>query len=69
MLDVLAFDHLAGVANLDLGPDRARGGNRRDLVIGEGPLGEDGQHLASDIARGSDNCHPITHDTCFLVRE
>src|SRR5690606_6807534 len=61
MLDVLALEHLAGVAEFDLGADRARTRHRRDLVARELAFGEDLHHLASDVAGRADDCHPIPH--------
>ena len=60
MLDVLAFEHLAGVAELDLGAMRATAGHRRDLVAGEGTLGEHLHHFTTDIPGRADHGNTIT---------
>ena len=61
MLDVLALEHLAGVAEFDFRAGRTRRGDRGDFVAREIALGEDLHHFAPDIAGRADHCHPVTH--------
>ena len=61
MLDILAFQHLAGVAEFDFGALRTGTGNSCNLVNREFPLSQNCHHFAPDIARRADDCHPVTH--------
>ena len=49
------------LAKRDLAADRARRGQRHDVVGGKLALGEGGQDLASDIAGRADHRYPETH--------
>jgi hypothetical protein len=57
--EVLALE--GAVAEGDLRAHGAAGGERHDLVGRKGALVEDGQHLAPDIARRSDNGDLVAH--------
>ena len=59
VLECFHLEHL--VAEADLGPQAAPRGERDHFVGGKGPLGEDVQHLAADIARGTNHRDPVTH--------
>ena len=59
VLEVLALQHL--VAEAQLAPDRARGGQRNDLAHRKLAFGEDVEHLTADIARGPDDGDSVTH--------
>jgi hypothetical protein len=54
------------VAEADLAALAAARGERDDLVGGKRSLGEDAEHFAAHIARGSDHRDPVTH--CQLQR-
>src|SRR5438270_8099378 len=64
MLEVPDLELLAAVAEINDVASRACRRDRRDLVQRELALGENVQHLASDIARRSDNRDPVAH--CLL---
>ena len=49
------------LAERDLAADRARRGERDDLVGREFALGQDGQHFAPDIAGGADHRYFEAH--------
>jgi hypothetical protein len=68
MFDILAFERLAGVTEIDFGALRPRRGNRRNLVNRELALGENGQHLAAHIPGGSHDDDLITHDNKLHVQ-
>src|SRR3954447_3108077 len=61
MLDVAKLELAAAVAEIDDVAGRAGRGDRGDLVERKLALGEDVQHLASDIAGRADHDHPVTH--------
>src|SRR3546814_7768996 len=61
IVDILAFDGAAAVADFDVGALAARRGDGGQFIDGEFALGENGEHFAPDIARGSGDNDTITH--------
>ena len=55
------FDLERLVAERDFRPDRTAGGKRNDLIRGKAPLGEDVEHFAAHIARGTDDGDLVAH--------
>src|SRR5690606_21539705 len=64
VLEIPALHHAPGVADLDLDALRTRAGDCRHLVHRKLALGEDRQHLATDVPGGPYDCNPITHSCC-----
>src|SRR3546814_9119470 len=62
MLDILAFERLAGVTEIDFGALRPGRCDRRDLVNRELAFGENGQHLAAHISGGTNDDDLVAHD-------
>ena len=60
MLDVLAFEHLAGIAEFDLRPVRTARGDGSDLVDRKLALGEHHHHFTPDISGRADYGNTIT---------
>ncbi len=62
MFDIFDFERLASVTEIDFGALRPGRCDRRDLVNRELALGENGQHFAAHIARGTNDDDLVTHD-------
>ncbi len=61
LFELLDVEHIV-LAERHLTADRARRGERDDLVAGELALGQRRQHLAPDIAGGADHRYLEAHD-------
>ena len=61
VLEILDLQFLAAVAEVDDVAGRTRRGHRRNFVERELALGEDVEHLSTDIPRRPDDRDPITH--------
>ena len=61
MLDILDLEHPPTVAKFNFSALRARRGDGGDLLNRKLALGQHVHHLASDIARRTDDYYPVTH--------